>query len=80
MKRTFAFCIVLGLCLGTALLAQQSSRAREGAAGAVTFNKDVAPIIFSNCTACHQPGETAPMAFMSYKQVRPWAKSIRSCR
>jgi len=77
MKRTFAFCLVLGVSLGISLLALKSSRAIEGAAGAVTFNKDVAPIIFNNCTSCHQPGETAPMTFMNYKQVRPWAKSIR---
>lgn len=44
---------------------------------AVSFNKDVAPIIQKNCQACHRPGEVAPMSFMSYKEVRPWAKSIR---
>ena len=43
----------------------------------VTFNKDVAPIIQKNCQGCHRPGEVAPMSFMSYKEVRPWAKSIR---
>ena len=42
-----------------------------------TFSKDVAPIIFSNCTSCHRPGEIAPMAFRTYKEVRPWAKAIR---
>lgn len=44
---------------------------------AVSFSKDVAPIIQKNCQACHRPGEVAPMSFMSYKEVRPWAKSIR---
>jgi hypothetical protein len=46
-------------------------------ATSVTFTKDVAPIIFNNCAACHRPGEIAPMSFLTYKQVRPWAKSIR---
>ncbi len=44
---------------------------------AVTFTKDVAPIIFNNCAGCHRPGEIAPMSLLSYKEVRPWAKSVR---
>ena len=43
----------------------------------VTFTKDVAPIIQKNCQICHRPGEVAPMSFMNYKEIRPWAKSIR---
>lgn len=41
-----------------------------------TFTKDVAPILFENCTSCHQPGQSAPMSLLSYREVRPWAKSI----
>ena len=26
-----------------------------------TFNKDIAPILYQNCTTCHRPGTTAPM-------------------
>ena len=43
----------------------------------VTFSKDVAPIFFNNCTECHRPGEIAPMSLLSYKEARPWARSIR---
>src|ERR1035438_6080090 len=43
----------------------------------VTFHKDVEPILQRNCQTCHRPGETAPMSFLSYQDVRPWAKSIR---
>jgi hypothetical protein len=43
----------------------------------VTFTKDVAPIFFKSCAECHRPGEAAPFSVMSYKDVRPWAKSIR---
>src|SRR5262245_22895733 len=43
----------------------------------VTFNKDVAPILFKNCSGCHRPGQIAPMSLLSYKDARPWAKSIR---
>ncbi|HYV04794.1 MAG TPA: cytochrome c [Blastocatellia bacterium] len=43
----------------------------------VTFSKDVAPIFFNNCAECHRPGEAAPMSLLSYKEARPWAKSIK---
>src|SRR5437773_7490258 len=44
---------------------------------APTFTKDVAPILYSSCVACHRAGEVAPMSLVSYDEVRPWAKSIR---
>jgi hypothetical protein len=46
-------------------------------AAAVTFSKDVAPIIYRRCASCHRPGEIAPMSLITYKDARPWAKSIR---
>jgi hypothetical protein len=47
------------------------------AAPSVTFYKDVLPIMQSRCQECHRDGEIAPMAFTTYKEVRPWAKAIR---
>jgi mono/diheme cytochrome c family protein len=41
-----------------------------------TYTKDVAPILFANCTSCHRAGEIAPMSLMNYKEVRPWARAI----
>jgi hypothetical protein len=41
-----------------------------------TFSKDVAPILFQNCTGCHRPGEVGPMSLASFSDARPWAKSI----
>src|SRR5262249_28197461 len=29
------------------------------------------------CAECHRPGESAPFSILSYKDVRPWAKSIK---
>jgi hypothetical protein len=36
----------------------------------------VAPIFYANCTSCHRTGEIAPMSLMTYKEARPWARSI----
>lgn len=46
-------------------------------ADAVTYAKDVAPILMENCVRCHRPGEVAPMSLLTYEETRPWAKSIR---
>src|SRR5262245_31971178 len=43
-----------------------------------TFNKDVLPILQKNCQTCHRPGQIAPMSFLSYQLVRPWAKAMKS--
>src|SRR5215467_6116490 len=76
MRDTFRF-ILLTAALGLAfVLALRPGRATEKAA-AVNYSRDVAPIIQKNCMVCHRPGEVAPMSFMSYKEVRPWARAIR---
>jgi mono/diheme cytochrome c family protein len=38
--------------------------------GSVTFTKDIAPVVFNNCTGCHRPGQAAPFAFMNYEDVK----------
>jgi hypothetical protein len=43
----------------------------------VTFSKDVAPILQAKCQQCHQPNSIAPMSLITYKDARPWARSIR---
>jgi len=35
-------------------------------AAAPTFNKDIAPILYQNCAACHRPGEVAPFSLLTY--------------
>lgn len=60
----------------TAALAAIAGSGLAHAADKPTFSKDIAPILFENCTSCHQPGQSAPMSLLSYREVRPWAKSI----
>lgn len=33
----------------------------------VTFNKDVAPIVWKNCASCHRPGEVGPFSLLTYE-------------
>src|SRR5580693_2550003 len=54
------------------------SIAASAATNAVTFNKDVLPILQNNCQQCHRPGEVAPMSLLTYRDARPWAKAIKA--
>jgi hypothetical protein len=45
---------------------------------ALTFHKNIEPILQKHCQECHRPGEAAPMPLLTYAQTRPWAKAIRS--
>jgi hypothetical protein len=57
-----------------------AATAQTPAAGsaAPTFTKDVAPILQRSCVTCHRPGESAPMSLMTYDDVRPWARSVKT--
>lgn len=43
---------------------------------APTFNRDVAPIVFTHCVGCHHPGGTAPFSLATYADVKKRAKLI----
>src|SRR5215469_3943295 len=44
----------------------------------ITFHKDVEPILQQNCQSCHRSGQVAPMSFLTYQNVRPWAKAMKA--
>ena len=70
MGRTLSL-IAVTLCLGTYSVSQNPDPA------AVTFTKDVAPILQKHCQTCHRPGEAAPFPLLTYEQARPWAASMK---
>ena len=61
--------LALWLVVGTAALAAQNS-------APVTFNRNIAPIIFHSCSTCHRPGEAAPFALLTYSDVKRHARQI----
>jgi mono/diheme cytochrome c family protein len=64
------------IAAGTSGSAQTSPQ--PAATGQVTFSRDVAPILQQHCQECHRPGMMAPMSLLTYKDVRPWARSIKT--
>jgi hypothetical protein len=75
MRNTVPVALASAICLG-ALVAAAPQSAKPPAA-VPTYTKDIAPILFKNCTGCHRPGEIGPMSLLTYDDVRPRAKDIR---
>lgn len=44
---------------------------------AVTYCRDVAPLLQRRCLACHRPGQMAPFPLTSYGDAAGWAGTIR---
>lgn len=76
MTRVLVFVLLAAItALGTEM---PSTPASTDQVTSVTFNKDVLPILQNNCQTCHRPGGIAPMSFLTYESVRPWAKAIKA--
>src|SRR6202162_918103 len=70
MRTRFCALVLIGM---TAMAADTNT-----SSPAVTFNKDVLPILQKNCQTCHRPGQVAPMPFLTYQGTRPWAKAMKA--
>ncbi|MDR1990807.1 MAG: cytochrome c [Acidobacteriaceae bacterium] len=53
------------------------SAQQPAAAPAVTYTKDIAPILQRSCEGCHRKDGVAPMSLSTYEEVRPWARAIK---
>ena len=76
--RTFVAC-VLGLSSATAaaFARREGVPARTLAApNPVTFNRDIAPILFRYCAPCHHPGEAGPFPLLSFLDAKAHARQI----
>ena len=68
--------VLAALAIGLAALGVDR---RIAAADATpTFARDILPIFQKNCQSCHRPAQIAPMSLVTYEEVRPWARSIKT--
>lgn len=66
-----------GLAAHLARIGGASARPTAAHAPAqVTFDRDVAPIVFHNCAQCHHPGEAGPFPLLTYADVKSHARQI----
>ena len=75
MVRT-TFLVLALLASGLGMAVQTGAQSPIPSPAGPTYSRDVAPILYKNCTVCHRPGEIGPMSLLTYKDARPWAKSI----
>jgi hypothetical protein len=68
---------LIALFVLTATTGTAGAASTNAALPQVTFSKDIAPIFQAKCQDCHQPNSIAPMSLITYKEARPWARSIK---
>lgn len=66
-----AICLALPLVAGSNRIAVTSA-----AESPVTFSRQIAPILYKNCTSCHHPGGAGPFSLVTYADARRWAPQI----
>ena len=71
-----SWCGQLASVISLLLLAMTLAGQRTMADSPVTFNVQIAPIIYQNCSSCHRPGEAAPFSLLSYQEVARKGKTI----
>jgi hypothetical protein len=72
-------CVIAAvLTLGAAAAHPASAQVSNAASRPPTFTRDVAPIFQEKCEVCHRPDNIGPMSLVTYEEVRPWVRSIKS--
>ena len=60
-----------------ALMAVSALPAHETITTKLTWTREISRLVYHRCASCHRPGGSAPMAFFTYDETRPWAKAIQ---
>ena len=72
-----AYAALLTISFENALSGQQETTTQSAAQQPqVTFNRDIAPILFRSCALCHRPGEAAPFPLLTYADAKSHARQI----
>ncbi len=75
-----AIAAVAGESAALAGLPPHANAARQNSISAsgppVTFNRDIAAIVFHYCASCHRPGEAGPFPLLTYEDVKKHGNQI----
>ncbi len=78
--RTFlppACVVLLAIALGGRTPAQQKPTAQNAAQQSqVTFDRDIATILYRTCARCHRPGEAGAFPLLTYEDAKSHARQI----
>jgi tetratricopeptide (TPR) repeat protein/mono/diheme cytochrome c family protein len=69
--------VPLVLVMGSGTKAKQETPPQRAATPLpITFNRDIAPILFRTCARCHRPGEAGPFSLLTYADAKSHARQI----
>src|SRR5271165_4347697 len=78
-RRTVLAVVLSAVAFAIGALSAKSAPRAARAANAdapVTFNRDIAPIMFRSCAICHRPGEAGPFSLLTYADAKKHARQI----
>ncbi len=79
MNRPYALAgigVVLALALRPGRGVQAQCADERESDRQITFNRDIAPIMFESCARCHRPGEAGPFSLLTYDDAKKHARQI----
>jgi Flp pilus assembly protein TadD/mono/diheme cytochrome c family protein len=60
--------LAVAATLGVAQVSAQNSP--------VTWSRQIAPLVYNNCTTCHHPGGAGPFSLLTYEDARRWGAQM----
>ena len=63
--------------LFTALLATSVPPRVQATEAAVTYSRQIAPILYANCAVCHHLGGSGPFSLTSYAEAKRWGSLLK---
>jgi len=78
VSATFGRVIVPATLAAVAATACVGSSAHRAASlsATITYNDDIAPLIWQRCGSCHRPGQLAPFSLMTFADVRSHSTQV----
>ena len=73
---TFISLVVVALTAGNDLTGSAAPESAGQTSSGVTFNRDIAPILFRSCAGCHRPNQAAPFSLLTYDDALRRATQI----
>ncbi len=58
------------------LFASRAPQPAQAAAAPESWARDIAPVLYKNCTTCHHPGGAGPFSLLTYADAKRWGPQV----
>jgi Flp pilus assembly protein TadD/mono/diheme cytochrome c family protein len=72
------FAVLSGAAALSTLLFQMPHARVHAATAPVTFNRQIAPIVYNHCSSCHHPGGAGPFSLLTYADAARWGAVMQN--